>query len=100
VSKSDLLQLLAVGEVDTSAVGVAERVKSESRSHLVISNKPVATRVAFFPVVFGASSAGSAEHRRLPFRAIIAMDNPGDDQCILLVDELSDDEPLMTVAHD
>jgi hypothetical protein len=40
------------------------------------------------------------EHRRLPFRAIIAMENPSGDQTVLLADDLDELQPLMNVPHD
>jgi hypothetical protein len=40
------------------------------------------------------------EHRRLPFRAIIAMENPSSDQAVLLADDLDELQPLMNVPHD
>jgi len=40
------------------------------------------------------------EHRRLPFHAIIAMENPGGDQAVLLADDLDELQPLMNVPHD
>jgi hypothetical protein len=40
------------------------------------------------------------EHQRLPFRAIIAMENPGGDQAVLLTDDLDEMQTLMNVPHD
>ena len=40
------------------------------------------------------------ENRRLPFRAIIAVENPGGDQAVLLADDLDELQPLMNVPHD
>jgi hypothetical protein len=40
------------------------------------------------------------EHRRLPFRAIIAVENSGGDQAVLLADDLDEQQPLMNVPHD
>jgi hypothetical protein len=41
-----------------------------------------------------------SEHRRLPFRAIIAMRNPGADAVVLTLDDMYELHPLMTVPCD
>src|ERR1700730_9513542 len=52
------------------------------------------------------SSAGNwlhnalSEHRRLPFRAIVAAENPSGDEVVLLADEIDELHPLMNVPHD
>lgn len=40
------------------------------------------------------------EHRRSPFRAIVAKENPQGDRAILIADELDENQPLMNVPHD
>jgi hypothetical protein len=40
-----------------------------------------------------------AEHQRLPFRAIIAMENSGGDQTVLVADEVDEHQPLMNVPR-
>jgi hypothetical protein len=41
-----------------------------------------------------------SEHRRLPFRAIVAAENPRHDEAVLLADEIDELHPLMNVSHD
>jgi hypothetical protein len=41
-----------------------------------------------------------SEHRRLPFHAIVAAENPGADEAVLLADDMDERQPLMNVAHD
>ena len=40
------------------------------------------------------------EHRREPFHAIIAAENPGGDEAVLCTDELNEDHVLMAVPHE
>ena len=40
------------------------------------------------------------EHRRFPFRAIIAMGNPSGDEAVLLADDLDELQSLMNIPHD
>jgi hypothetical protein len=40
------------------------------------------------------------EHRRSPFRAIIALQNPGDEAVVLSANDLDELHPLMAVPHD
>ena len=40
------------------------------------------------------------EHGRLPFRAIIASENPNSDRAVIRAEELDERQPLMNVAHD
>ena len=41
-----------------------------------------------------------SEHRRLPFRAIIAAENPSGDESILLAGDIDERQSLMNVRHD
>jgi hypothetical protein len=41
-----------------------------------------------------------SEHRRSPFRAIVAAENPSGDQAVLLADDIDELQPLMNVPRD
>ena len=41
-----------------------------------------------------------SEHRRSPFRAIVAAENPSGDAAVLLADDIDELHPLMNVPHD
>jgi hypothetical protein len=84
----------------TSGLPPMQKKRIEEALNQARKNKVVRSGRPYNPDAGDWLSNALAEHRRVPFRAIIAMANPGNDQNVLVADELSDHEPLMTVSHD
>jgi hypothetical protein len=73
---------------------VAEALNQAKKNKVVRCNRPYDANAGNW--LHNALS----EHRRLPFRAIVAAENPSGDEAILLADDIDELQPLMKVPHD
>ena len=84
----------------TDGVSPVQKKRIEEALNQARKNKVIRSGRPYNPAAGDWLYNALTEHRRLPFRGIIAKDNPGNDPSVLLADVLSDGEPLMTVSHD
>jgi hypothetical protein len=82
------------GFLPVQKLRVAEALNQAKKNKVVRCNRPYDANAGNW--LHNALS----EHRRSPFRAIVAAENPSGDEAVLVADEIDEQQPLMNVPHD